>query len=304
MARRKPLVYDLIIVGAGPAGLTAAIYAARYKLNCLVIAETIGGRAAEAFEIKNFPSYEKISGIELMEKIRKQTERLGVEIKNGRVDKIKKEKEYFVVETAEKNYLAKKIILANGLEKKKLGLKEEDKFLGKGVSYCAVCDAPFFKNKNVAVVGGSDSALAAALLLSRFANKVYIIYRKEKFFRAKPAMVEEVRKNKKIKAIFNVTITKLLGKERLEAIKLSNKKTIAVDGLFVEIGASPNVELAKELGIELENGYIKVDETQRTNIKGVYAAGDITNRPLKQIITAAAQGAVAATTAYEELRKA
>ena len=303
MARRKPLVYDLIIVGAGPAGLTAAIYAARYKLSCLVIAETIGGRAAEAFEIKNFPSYEKISGIELMEKIRKQTEYLGVEIKNERVDKIKKEKEYFVVKTAEKDYLAKKIILANGLEKKRLGLEKEDKFLGKGVSYCAVCDAPFFKNKKVAVVGGSDSALAAASLLSRFANKVYIIYRKEKFFRAKPAMVEEVRKNKKIKAIFNVTVTKLLGEERLKAIELSNKKRIAVDGLFVEIGASPNVELAKDLGIELENGYIKVDEMQRTNVKGVYAAGDITNRPLKQIITAAAQGAVAATTVYEELKE-
>ena len=303
MARRKPLVYDLIIVGAGPAGLTAAIYAARYKLSCLVIAETIGGRAAEAFEIKNFPSYEKISGIELMEKIRKQTECLGVEIKNERVDKIKKEKEYFVVKTTEKDYLAKKIILANGLEKKRLGLEKEDKFLGKGVSYCAVCDAPFFKNKKVAVVGGSDSALAAASLLSRFANKVYIIYRKEKFFRAKPAMVEEVRKNKKIKAIFNVTVTKLLGEERLKAIELSNKKRIAVDGLFVEIGASPNVELAKDLGIELENGYIKVDEMQRTNVKGVYAAGDITNRPLKQIITAAAQGAVAATTAYEELKE-
>jgi len=303
MARRKPLVYDLIIVGAGPAGLTAAIYAARYKLSCLVIAETIGGRAAEAFEIKNFPSYEKISGIELMEKIRKQTECLGVEIKNERVEKIKKEKEYFVVKTAEKDYLAKKIILANGLEKKRLGLEKEDKFLGKGVSYCAVCDAPFFKNKKVAVVGGSDSALAAASLLSRFANKVYIIYRKEKFFRAKPAMVEEVRKNKKIKAIFNVTVTKLLGEERLKAIELSNKKRIAVDGLFVEIGASPNVELAKDLGIELENGYIKVDEMQRTNVKGVYAAGDITNRPLKQIITAAAQGAVAATTVYEELKE-
>ena len=303
MARRKSLVYDLIIVGAGPAGLTAAIYAARYKLSCLVIAETIGGRAAEAFEIKNFPSYEKISGIELMEKIRKQTECLGVEIKNERVDKIKKEKEYFVVKTTEKDYLAKKIILANGLEKKRLGLEKEDKFLGKGVSYCAVCDAPFFKNKKVAVVGGSDSALAAASLLSRFANKVYIIYRKEKFFRAKPAMVEEVRKNKKIKAIFNVTVTKLLGEERLKAIELSNKKTIAVDGLFVEIGASPNVKLAKDLGIELENGYIKVDEMQRTNVKGVYAAGDITNRPLKQIITAAAQGAVAATTAYEELKE-
>ncbi|HDI03086.1 MAG TPA: FAD-binding protein [Candidatus Pacearchaeota archaeon] len=303
MARRKPLAYDLIIVGAGPAGLTAAIYAARYKLSCLVIAETIGGRAAEAFEIKNFPSYEKISGIELMEKIRKQTECLGVEIKNERVDKIKKEKGYFVVKTTEKDYLAKKIILANGLEKKRLGLEKEDKFLGKGVSYCAVCDAPFFKNKKVAVVGGSDSALAAASLLSRFANKVYIIYRKEKFFRAKPAMVEEVRKNKKIKAIFNVTVTKLLGEERLKAIELSNKKRIAVDGLFVEIGASPNVELAKDLGIELENGYIKVDEMQRTNVKGVYAAGDITNRPLKQIITAAAQGAVAATTVYEELKE-
>ena len=181
-------------------------------------------------------------------------------------------------------------------------MENEDKFLGKGISYCAICDGAFFRNKIVSVIGGSNGALTAALLLSKFANEVYIIYRKDKFFRAEPKWVEEVEKNKKIKLMFNTNITELTGKDKLEVVRLNNGKELKVDGLFIEIGSTPSVKLAKELGIELEENYIKVDKKQRTNIKGVFAAGDITNTPLRQIIVACAQGATAANSAYEELR--
>ncbi|RLJ01740.1 MAG: hypothetical protein DRP10_03295 [Candidatus Aenigmatarchaeota archaeon] len=294
--------YDLVIIGAGPSGLTAAIYAARYKLNTLVIGEQIGGLAAEAEEIHNFPSHKKITGIELIKKMREQVENLGVEIKNSYVNSIKKIDSQFLVKTSSTEYKAKKIILATGTKKRKLGLELEDKFLGKGISYCATCDAAFFKNKIVGVVGGSNSAITAALLLSKFANKVYIIYRKDKFFRAEPKLVEEVEKNEKIKLIFNSNVTELIGENKLEGVKLDNGDKLNLDGLFIEIGSVPNLKLAEELGIELEENYIKVDKKQRTNIRGVFACGDVTNSPLKQIIVACAQGAIAANSAYEELK--
>jgi len=294
--------YDLVIIGAGPSGLTAAIYAARYKLNTIVIGEQIGGMAAEAEEIHNFPSHKKITGIELIKKMREQVENLGVEIKNSYVNSIKKIDSQFLVKTSSTEYKAKKIILATGTKKRKLGLELEDKFLGKGISYCATCDAAFFKNKVVGVVGGSNSALTAALLLSKFANKVYIIYRKNKFFRAEPKLVEEVEKNEKIKSIFNSNVTELIGENKLEGVKLDNGDKLNLDGLFIEIGSVPNLKLAEELGIELEENYIKVDKKQRTNIRGVFACGDVTNSPLKQIIVACAQGAIAANSAYEELK--
>jgi len=294
--------YDLVIIGAGPSGLTAAIYAARYKLNTLVIGEQIGGLAAEAEEIHNFPSHKKITGIELIKKMREQVENLGVEIKNSYVNSIKKIDSQFLVKTSSTEYKAKKIILATGTKKRKLGLELEDKFLGKGISYCATCDAAFFKNKIVGVVGGSNSAITAALLLSKFANKVYIIYRKDKFFRAEPKLVEEVEKNEKIKSIFNSNVTELIGENKLEGVKLDNGDKLNLDGLFIEIGSVPNLKLAEELGIELEENYIKVDKKQRTNIRGVFACGDVTNSPLKQIIVACAQGAIAANSAYEELK--
>ena len=192
--------------------------------------------------------------------------------------------------------------MATGTKKRKLGLELEDKFLGKGISYCATCDAAFFKNKIVGVVGGSNSAITAALLLSKFANKVYIIYRKNEFFRAEPKLVEEVEKNEKIKPIFNSNVTELIGENKLEGVKLDNGDKLNLDGLFIEIGSVPNLKLAEELGIELEENHIKVDKKQRTNIRGVFACGDITNSPLKQIIVACAQGAIAANSAYEELK--
>jgi len=297
-------MYDVVIIGAGPAGLTAGIYAARYNLNILIIGEILGGYATEAFKICNFPTYKELSGMEFAKKMEEQVKALGIEVKMGIVNSIEKKKPGFVVKADSGIYEAKKIILACGTKKRKLGVKGEEKYEGRGISYCATCDGPLFKNKVVGVVGGGNSALTSALLLSKHAKKVYIIYRRDKFFRADPAWVDLVEKNKKIEAVFSSTISELHGNKFLEKIKLNSGKELKLDGLFVEIGSVPCVDFAKMLKIKLDDaGYISVDKKQKTSVAGVFAAGDVTNPPLKQIITAASQGAVASQSVFEELHK-
>lgn len=298
METKKISKYDLIIIGTGPAGLTAAIYAARYKINFLIIGKLLGGLAGKTYEIHNFPSYKKIKGPELMTKMFNHVKKLGVEIKLEEVADIKKG---FEVITNKDKYLTKKIILATGSERKKLGIKREEKFVGKGISYCATCDAGFYKDKIVGVVGGGNSALTSALLLTEFAAKVYIIYRKDKFLKAEPILVKEVEKNKKINLMFNSKITKLIGEDKLEGIYLNENRKLKLDGLFIEIGNILNIKLAEKLKIKTLNGEIIVDKKQKTNVDGVFAVGDITNNPLKQIITACGEGAVSANSVYEEL---
>jgi thioredoxin reductase (NADPH) len=295
-------IHDLIIIGAGPAALTAAVYAARYKIDTIILGIMTGGMAGEAYEICNFPSYGKISGFELTGKMVSQVKALGVQMSNEKVLDVKKGKNFEIVTTKGIHY-SKKIILATGAERKRLGIEREKELTGKGISYCATCDAGFYKNKIAGVVGGGNASLTAALLLSKFAKKVYIIYRREKFFKADPAWVEEIEKNEKIIPIFNSIITKLIGKEKLEAVEINNDKKLDLDGIFIEIGSSPRTELAEKIGIKLEKDEIIVDKKQRTNIKGVFAAGDVTNNPLKQIVTACAEGAIAANSVYEELEK-
>jgi len=290
--------YDLIIIGAGPAGLTAGIYAARYKLNVLIIGKTLGGLAGIAHEVCNFPSIEKISGAKLMLEMIGQTKKLGVEIKNEDVIEIRNR---FEVITSKSRYQAKKIIIATGRERRKLDLKREKEFVGKGVSYCATCDANFYKGKTVAVVGGGNAALNTALLLARMANKVYMIYKQSKFMKGEKLKIEEVIGSEKIKPIFSSNVTNLMGKEKLEEIEINDKEKIKVDGLFIEIGSTPNLEFAEKLKIKLEGDYIIVNKKQKTNIDGIFAAGDVTNNPLKQIVTACAEGAIASDIAYKEL---
>jgi thioredoxin reductase (NADPH) len=298
------MIYDLIIIGAGPAGINAAVYASRYRLKTLVFGEAVGGLVGEAYEICNFLTCFRLKGLELAKRMAEHARQEGVEIVNEKVKEIKKKNRLFEIKTNGKNYEARKIIIATGTEKKKLDLKNEDKLLGKGISYCATCDAPLYKNKVVGVVGGSDAALTSALLLAEYAKKVYIIYRRDKFYRAEPAWIEVVEKNKKIKSMFNLEIKELIGAEKLKAVKLSNNKVLGLDGLIVEIGGFPRKELALQLGTRVDNeGYVITDKNQRTNVEGVFAAGDITNNPLKQIITAASEGAVAAFSAYRELQK-
>jgi len=301
MNKIKMEEYDLIIIGAGPAGLTAGVYAGRYLLKTLIIGKLPGGMISEAHKVCNFPSYKTISGMELTKKMVEQVKELGIEVKSEEVKEIKTN-EVFEIKTDNLTYKTKKIILAVGRKRKKLNILGEKEFLGKGVSYCATCDAGFFKDKDVAIVGGSNTALTAALLLAEYAKKVYIIYRKGSFFRAEPAWIKQVEKNKKIKTIFNANVQEIYGKERVEKVKLDNKSDLKVDGIFVEIGSIPDEKFSKQLGLKTEKKYIKVNKKQETNIKGIFAAGDVTDNLLKQAVTACGEGAIAATSAYEEIK--
>jgi len=295
--------YDLIIIGAGPAGLTAAIYASRYMVNLIVLTREVGGMAANAHKICNFPTYTEITGMEFMQKMHNQVDTMGVVIDYQDIQKIEKIDEGFKVISSSRIFTCKKIIYTGGTQHQELDIKGEHELLGKGVSYCATCDAGFFKKKAVVVVGGSDAALTAALLLSEYADKVYIVYRKEKFVRAEPAWIDLVEKNKKIETIFNDEVVSIVGEKRVESIKLKSGKELSIDGIFIEIGSRPSITLLEGLGINHKDNYILTDPHQKTNIKGFYAAGDVTYGELKQIVTAAAQGALAAFNVYQELKK-
>lgn len=293
----------MIIIGAGPAGLSAAIYAARYKLNTVVISKNLGGMAASAHKVCNYPSYGEISGMELIQKMIKQVKELGVKILNEEVFKIDKRGNGFLVQTKKENYESKKIIFAGGTKRSKLGAKNEDKFIGKGVSYCATCDAAFFKNKKVVVVGGGDAALSSALLLSEYAKEVVIVYRKEEFKKADPSWVELVRKNNKIRCECNEEVSEIYGKGFVRGVKFKSGKSLKVDGIFVEIGSAPDTYVLSSLNVKRDKkGYIVVDRCQRTSIKGFYAAGDITDGCLKQIVTGCGEGAVAGFGVYREIK--
>ena len=294
--------YDVIIIGAGAAGLTAAIYSARYNLKTLVITKTGGGIAATADRVCNYPSYKDIGGIELMERFIEHTESLGVTIVYEEVKKITKKKDYFIVETIKNNYKSKKIIFSVGSERNKLNVPGEEKFNGKGVSYCATCDAPLFRDKIVAVVGGGDAALTAALLIAKYAKKVYIIHRNEKFTSPEPMYVDLIKKYKKIEVFFNEEVKEIKGNTIVNGLKLKSGKELKVDGIFIEIGSTPNLSFIKSLGIRVDKrGYIIADKKQRTNIKGFFAAGDVVSETFEQIVVVAGQGSIAANSAYEEI---
>ena len=297
-------VYDLIIIGAGPAGLSAAIYAARYKINFLLIGELVGGLATEAHKVANYPGVKDVAGIELMSLFRQQAEALGVKIEETAVQKIEKKKESFVVKTASASHEAKTIILALGLQHRKLNILGEENFLGRGVSYCATCDGAFYKNKIAAVVGGGNSAVSSAVMLAKIAKKVYLVYRGDKL-KAEPAWVEELLRFKNSEIIYNVNVSKVEGKDFVEKIALDTGKELDVDGLFIEAGVIPSALLAKNLGVKIdENGFIEVDKELNTNVSGVFAAGDITNgSSFKQITVACGQGAIAAYSCYKFLAK-
>lgn len=293
--------YDLIIIGTGPAGLSAGIYAGRYKLKTLIIGNLPGGTASEAHKVCNFPSYENITGFELMQKMINQVKNMEIKIKQEEVKKISGKNNNFKIETNKEKYECKKVIYSAGSKYKKLGLNREEELTGKGISYCATCDAGFYKDKVAGVVGGGDAALTAALLLSKFAKQVYIFYRKSNFCKAEKSWIHDIEKNKKIKPIFNSNVKKLIGNENLKSVELDNGEEIKLNGLFIEIGSTPRTRLAEELSVKLDCEYIKTNKHQKTNIQGFFAAGDVTNNPLKQIITACGEGAIAGFEAYKEI---
>ena len=303
-------MYDLIILGAGPAGLATSIYASRYKINHLVIGNIFGGSLFKAHKIENWPGERSISGSDLVAKFYEHAKSLGAEIMEEEVVEISKDNDIFIVKTnLNKTYQSKAILIALGTKHRKLNIPGEEEFLGKGVSYCAICDGAFFKNKIVAVVGGSSSAAMAAEMLSEYTEKTYVIYRKERM-RCEPITLERLEKNSKIEIIYNTNITKVTGDKKVELIEIDNKYNnsdkIKLDGLFIEVGAVPFVDLVKKLGVETGGGdCIVIDQSGATNIDGVYAAGDITNgsNEFRQIVTAVSEGAIAATSIYGYLKK-
>jgi len=293
-------MYDLIIIGAGPGGLTAAIYAARYKMNVLVIASGMG-TLADAHLVENWPGEPKISGINLMKRMEEHVKYFKVPIKREEVTKIEKNKNGFKIYTKKEDYESKSIILAIGTKRRKLNLPNEEKYLGRGVTYCYTCDAPLMHDKTVAVVGGGDSAFMATILLNEYAKKISVLIRRDKA-KAHPILIEQVKKIEKADIIYNADIKELKGSPSLKSVILNNGKELKIDFLFVEIGSVPSLTLVKNLKLENENGFIKVNKLKETNVKGVFAIGDITNTVMRQGITAAGDGAIAAFSAYKYIK--
>ena len=302
--------YSLIIIGAGPAGLTASIYASRYGINHIVIGESLGGIIFEAYKVCNFPTEKEASGKDVALKMLEHVKSFKTPVLNDKAVKIIKQNGKFkVITTQDKDkYSADAILLATGNKRRKLNLINEDEYLGRGLSYCATCDAMFYRDKTAAVVGGSDSANTASLYLSEIAKKVYQIYRRDKL-RGDSIWIEKVKKNNKIEIIYKNEVVNLGGKEKIEKIflknKYKNKKEIAVDGVFVEIGTLPQNDLAKQLSLDLdEKGYIKTCEENRTSLDKVWAAGDITtaSNNFHQVITACSEGAIAAESIFKSLQ--
>ena len=301
------MIYDLIIIGAGPAGLTASIYASRYQIKHLLIDSQPGGTMVWASMLENYPGFDSITGVDLAQKMIEQVKKLGVEIKNSGVIELQRKDSSFELRTKNgESFEAKTLILATGTQRQKLNIPGESEYLGKGVSYCSVCDAAFFKEKIVAVVGGSNAAVMSALHLAALAQKVYLLYRK-KPLRADPIWVKRVQKEPKIEVIYETNVVEVLGDgQKVTALKLDKlyqgSEDLKTDGIFIEIGGIPGTDLVKSLGVEEdEKGYLKVKSDMSTNIQGIFAAGDVANASgeLQQIITAASEGALAANSVYK-----
>ena len=291
--------FDCIILGGGPAGLSSALYARRANLNCAIVdISAIGGTPSNYCEIENYLGFDKINGWELCERFEEHVDKFEVqkfpyeEIKS--VDIVSPVKK---IVTADKEFLSKTIIIATGAKPKKLNIKGEKENIGHGVSYCAVCDGALYKNKIAAVIGGGNSALEEALYLTRFAKKVYLIHRRMEF-RADKIIQDRIKNNDKIELILNYSPVEITGNGRVEAIRLKNNVNfseieIKTDGVFPYIGIEPNVEYFSGQLKQDEQGFIITDNSMRTSQKGVFAIGDIRNTPLRQVVTAVADGAIA-----------
>ncbi|MGI5825843.1 MAG: NAD(P)/FAD-dependent oxidoreductase [Patescibacteria group bacterium] len=304
------MLYDTLIIGSGLAGLTASIYASRYRLTNAVVGKLPGGTINLAHKVENFPGFPGVTGGELAQKVIFQVQSLGAKILSEQVVEVNKTENGFEALTESgKKLQGKTIIATTGMERRKLGVPGEKKYLGRGISYCTNCDAPFFKNKIVAIIGGSDAAVSGALHLSAIAQKVYIIYRKDQL-RAEPVWVEQVLADPKIEVIYNTNVTEILGDDcKVTGVRLDNpyqdSETLNLDGVFVEIGGIPVSGFLAPLGVELdESGYVCVNEKMETIVPGVFAAGDFTTQGLilQQAITAAAHGAIAASYAFKYVR--
>jgi alkyl hydroperoxide reductase subunit F len=298
-------VYDLIIIGAGPAGITASVYAARKRMNFLIITRDIGGQAALSYDIKNYVGYQFITGPALAQKFREHLEQFNVEVKEGEsVTSISKEDNIVKVKTDKGEYTAKTAIIASGRVPRKLGVEGEEEFKNRGVTYCTTCDGPLFADKEVAVIGGGNSALDAVLQLIKIAKKIYLINIGPKL-RADPIMVEKAKNSEKV-VIYNSTkVEEINGDIFVKGIKISREgkeENLAVEGIFIEIGSTPSSDFIKNIE-KNEIGEIIVNCLCETSIPGIFAAGDVTNVYAKQIIVACGEGAKAALASFEYISK-
>lgn len=301
-------IKDLIIIGAGPAGMTAGIYAIRSNLNSLIIESKMpGGQLALTDLVENYPAFpDGVSGQELAGLIESQCRNFGVGFENFvKVDLIEKDDNIFKLETNKGDFFSKTVIVATGANPAELGIPGEREFKGKGVSHCATCDGPLFKNKNILVIGGGDSAVQEAIFLTKFASSVRVVHRRDKL-RAEKILQEKAFDNPKIEILWNSNLMEIKGENSVERAVILNNKTnqkreITIDGVFMYVGIKPNSSLVKNLVELSEKNSIITDYKMRTSVPGLFAAGDVRNTPLRQIVTANSDGAIAAISAEEYL---
>jgi len=294
-------IFNVIIIGSGPAGLTAAIYAGRAELKPLVLAgQKPGGQLMDTTEVENYPGFiNGIMGPELMDNMAKQAERFGSKILPENVESVDFSAQPLKVKTGKTEYLAKSVIIATGAEANWLGLPGEQRLRGKGVSACATCDGFFFKGKDVAVIGGGDSAMEEANFLTRFANKVYIVHRRNEF-KASKIMLKRSQDNPKISFVVNVAVLDVLGEKTVEGLKIKDnvsgaESVLPIQGVFLAIGHTPAAKIFATAGVQTdEKGYIKVRDNTKTNIEGVFVAGDVNDPRYRQAVSAAGMGCMAA----------
>jgi thioredoxin reductase (NADPH) len=302
--------WELVIIGAGAAGLAAGIYAARSGLKTLVIDEKLaGGTTSDAPVVENYPGFSQIGGGELAEKMVLHCKKAGATIREIEpVTGLELAGERKLVKTSRATYETKAVIIATGSHYREIGVKGEKEFRGKGVSYCGVCDGPFFKGKRVLVIGGGNSAAITTLYLSGIAAEVVVTHRRDAF-RAEEALVKDIASKKNVQVFWNTEVREIKGEKLVTKVvlyhnKAGETKEIAVDAVFVQVGEAPNSHIARDVGIQVDDaGYIKTDISQRTSMAGVYAAGDVTNHPVKQVGTAVGQGITAALEAYGYIRR-
>ena len=293
------MLYDIIIIGAGPAGLTAGIYAGRAKMKTLLITSMLpGGQTMMTEEINNYPGFSSIKGPELINNMYNQAKNLDIEFKKVTVESVEKKNKSFLVKTLNAQFEGLSVIIATGANFKKIGIKGEEVFTGKGVSYCGTCDGPMFKNKDIAVVGGGDTAVYEAAHLLKFCKSLHLIHRRDRL-RATKIIQDKVLNNKKTIVHWNSTLSEIYGSKLVEGIKIkdvntNNSKDIVLNGVFIFVGIKPNSEIIKSFIKTDETGYILTDDTMATSCKGIFAPGDVRKKILRQISTATGEGATSA----------
>ena len=292
-------MYDVIIIGAGPAGLTSALYLLRANKKVLVLeAKSYGGQIINASNVENYPGIESISGFDFATNLYNQVVKLGGEIKFETVIRVEEDRR---VITSKNEYNSKAVIIATGAANRKLNIENEEKFIGKGISYCATCDGNFFKNKEVAVNGGGNTALEDAIYLSNLCSKVYLIHRRDEF-RGEDKYVEELKNKSNVEFILNSKITSINGLDKLESITINEDKEIKVDGLFIAIGQEPKNDIFSNVVDLDDKGYIITHDDVYTKTDFIYVAGDTREKELRQLTTAVSDGSIAATIALKEMR--